>query len=334
MEYTEKQLTEKLNISQPALFKALKKTPYKLKEIEGSSKRVKHYKYDVLPQRYKDKLKELGIEPKKNEPINNFLQAKLTKKYLLATPDKQRKAVQKCKFIEAYLKRKSGLNQDQWISETLKNSLDYEDLGTVSIKQLNDWLVKYKEAKDKKQNLVEAFIDSRGASKGVKALNEEQIKAAERYFLKTSRPRISEIYRNMCHMFGDTMPSRDVLYSYFNEWQRKNPVLYEFSKSPDSAKNKYLVAFGDESAKAKYKNHYWELDSTPADVICMDGKRYSIIAAIDVYTRRVVFHVCETSSAYTISQLLAKAITKLGIPENVVIDNGKDYTSNHFETIC
>jgi hypothetical protein len=55
--------------------------------------------------------------------------------------------------------------------------------------------------------------------------------------------------------------------NYYKEWKRLNPLLAEFAKSPDSAKNKFLAAFGSQSAKARYKNQYWELDSTPADVI-------------------------------------------------------------------
>lgn len=50
MEYTEKQLTEKLNISQPALFKALKETPYKLKEIEQSSKELNITNMKIFPK--------------------------------------------------------------------------------------------------------------------------------------------------------------------------------------------------------------------------------------------------------------------------------------------
>jgi len=334
MKFTEKDLISHLGISQQAISNSLKNTPYELKNIPGATKPVKHYKFEDLPQRYQDKLKEAGIKPKKNEKDTNFLKANFTKKYLLATPEKQKVAILKCKVIELYLKRSNELSAGRWLDEIIYQSLEFEELGMISQKQLFDWLRKYKDAKAKGANLIEAFIDARGSSKGVKSLDEKQKDTAIRYFLKTSRPRISEIYRNMCHTFGDTMPSRDVLYSFFNEWKRKNPLLHEFSKSPDSAKNKYLVAYGDESAKAKYRNHYWELDSTPADVICSDGKRYSVIAAVDVFSRRAVFHVCETSSAYSISQLLRKAILKLGIPENVVIDNGKDYTSNHFETIC
>ncbi len=46
MDFTEKDLTDKLGISQPALFKALKLIHCESKAIEGSAKPVKHYKYD------------------------------------------------------------------------------------------------------------------------------------------------------------------------------------------------------------------------------------------------------------------------------------------------
>ncbi|WP_320034828.1 DDE-type integrase/transposase/recombinase [Halarcobacter sp.] len=329
MEYTIKDLVEILDIKPNNILKALKKTPYTLKKVEGSAKPVKHYNLEDLPQRYKEKIK-----PKKNEPDTNISKAKLSNKYLLASPEKKRAAILRCRLIEFYMKRSNELSAARWLDEVISNDIQFDEILPITQKQLFDWLKKFNDARAKGINVVEAFIDKRGAKKGVKALSDKQKEAAQRYFLKTSRPRISEIYRNMCFMFGDSMPSRDTLYAYFEEWKRKNPLLFEFSKSPDSAKNKYLVAYGDESAKAKYKNHYWELDSTPADVICDDGKRYSVIAAIDVFSRRAVFHVCESSSAYSISQLLRKAILKLGIPENVVIDNGRDYTSNHFETIC
>jgi hypothetical protein len=333
MDFTIKKLEELLNISHVALVKALKSCDYELKEVEGSTKKVKHYKLSDLPERYITKLKDQGIEVQE-EASTNISQAKFTNVYLLASPEKQKVAVLKCKLIEFYMKKDSNLNTQKWLDKTLRNSLEFDELGSVSLKQLYDWYKKYRDAKAKGTNVVEAFIDTRGAKRGVKALSDEQKETAERYFVKTSRPMMSEVYRNMCHTFGDTMPSYDVLNSYYKEWKRLNPLLYAFSKSPDDYKNKYQPAYGNESEKAKYKNHYWELDSTPADVICEDGKRYAVIAAIDVYSRRVVFHVAESSSSYTISQLLRKTIIKWGIPENVVIDNGKDYTSNHFESIC
>ena len=336
MEFTEKKLVELLKVSQPALFKALRLTPFEFKEVEGSAKPVKHYKYDDLPQRYKDKLEELGLAPKKKAEQTNISKANFTKTYLLASPEKQEIAVMRCKLIKFYLARKSNTNRMKWLKETLKNNIEFICLGDVTQRQLDTWLRKYKEASASGSNVVEIFIDRRGAAAGagVKSLDEKMKETAIAYFIKDSIINISEIHLNMKYKFGEIMPSYDVLNRFHHEWKEKHPLVYEFAKSPDSAKNKYMPAIGNASEKAKYKNHYWELDSTPADIICADGKRYAIMAALDVFTRRVVFHVSETSSSYSIAQLLRKAILKLGIPENVVIDNGKDYTSNHFMSVC
>ena len=331
MEFTSKELQELLSISKVNVNKALKYTDYTLKEVEGATKKVKHYKYDDLPERYKEKINEKGIEPEKD---TNISKANFTQTYLLADPIKQQKAILKCRLVEFYFKRDSSLNQKKWLEQVLTNDIEFDEIGSVSIKQLNDWIKKYNTAKAMGTNVVEAFIDTRGAKKGVKALNDIQKDTAVRYFLKSNRPVMAEVHRNMCHTFGDTMPSYDVLNNFYAQWKHQNPILHEFSKSPDSAKNKYLAAYGDMSARAKYRNHFVELDSTPADIVCDDGKRYAIIAALDVHTRRVIFHVSETSSSFSISQLLRKYILKLGIPENVVIDNGRDYTSNHFQSIC
>lgn len=337
MEFTNKELVELLGIRQQNIDKALKETPYKLGKVEGSAKPVKHYSIEDLPQRYKDKLSEQGIEEKvESKKDTDISKAKFTTIYLMASPDKKEKAMLKCRLIEFYLKRKGTLNQKQWLKDTLNNDVDFDPLGKVSIKQLNDWLKLYNDAKKNRSNVVEAFIDKRGAKAGagIKTLTEQMKKVAESYFIKDTFIKMTEVHRNMKFKFGDMLPSYDVLNNYYKEWKKEKPLLYAFAQSPDGAKNKYMPAVGNMSEKAKHKNHYWELDSTPADIICEDGKRYAIMAAIDVFTRRVVFHVSESSSSFSISQLLRKAILKFGIPENVVIDNGKDYTSNHFMSVC
>ena len=339
MEFTAKDLIDKLNLTKMAVSKALKNIHFELKVVEGSTKPVKHYLYNDLPQRYKDKLVELGVvkeEKKDDSKLTNISKANFTNVYLMAGPIKQEIALARCKLIKFYLMRKLNTNRMTWLKETLKNNIEFDCLGDVTQRQLDTWLRKYKEAEASGANLVEIFIDTRGAvaGAGVKSLDDKMKEVAIAYFVKDSIINISEIYLNMKHKFGELLPSYDVLNRFYKDWKEKNPLLYEFAKSPDSAKNKYMPAIGNASEKAKYKNHYWELDSTPADIICSDGKRYTVLAAIDVYTRRVVFHVAESSSSFTISQLLRKAILKLGIPENVVIDNGKDYTSNHFMSVC
>ena len=339
MYYTIGKLIELTKFSKPTVLKHLKDAIFELKNIDRSFKPVKHYKYEDLPTIYKDKLIELGVvkeEKKDDSKLTNISKANFTNVYLMAGPIKQEIALARCKLIKFYLMRKLNTNRMTWLKETLKNNIEFDCLGDVTQRQLDTWLKKYKEAEASGSNVVEIFIDTRGAvaGAGVKSLDDKMKEVAIAYFVKDSIINISEIYLNMKHKFGELLPSYDVLNRFYKDWKEKNPLLYEFAKSPDSAKNKYMPAIGNASLKAKYKNHYWELDSTPADIICSDGKRYTVLAAIDVYTRRVVFHVAESSSSFTISQLLRKAILKLGIPENVVIDNGKDYTSNHFMSVC
>lgn len=261
-EFTAKDLMEKLGISHVALVKSLSLIPCQLKEVEGSAKPVKHYKFDDLPQRYKDKLEELGLAPKKNEEPTDNLKANFTKVYLMASPDKQEIAVMRCKLIKFYLARKSNTNRMKWLKETLKNNIEFDCLGKVSERQLDTWLRKYKEAEASGSNLVEIFIDKRGGSAGagVKSLDEKMKEVAIAYFVKDSIINISEIHLNMKYKFGELMPSYDVLNRFYHEWKEKNPLIYEFAKSPDSAKNKYMPAIGKADEKAKYKNHYWELD--------------------------------------------------------------------------
>ncbi|AXH14347.1 DNA transposition protein [Malaciobacter mytili LMG 24559] len=333
MEFTSKKLQDLLELSHVALVNALKNIPCKSKKIESSTRPVKHYQFEDLPKRYQKKLEKHGYKLETKEETINI---GFTSVYLTASKHKREKAILKCQFIEKYFKRDDNMNQEQWLRHILRVSIDFDVLGKVSTKQLNDWIAKYKAAKQAGTNVVEAFIDRRGAKAGagVKSLSEEMKKVAEAYFIKDTFIQITDVHLNMLDKFGETLPSYDVLLNYYKEWKRDNPLLYAFAQSPDGAKNKFKPAVGNMSAKAKHKNHYWELDSTPADIICEDGKRYAIMAAMDVYSRRVVFHVAETSNSYSIAQLLRKAILTLGIPQNVIIDNGKDYTSNHFMSVC
>ena len=126
MEFTIKELIEKLNLTKMALSKGLSEINFELKRVEGSFKPVKHYKYDDLPQRYKEKLEELGVvktEQKEASKDEHISKANFTKKYLLAHPLKQKQAVARVKLIEFYLKRTLDLNQRKWLEETLKNDV-------------------------------------------------------------------------------------------------------------------------------------------------------------------------------------------------------------------
>lgn len=332
--FTRKELVKLLSVTKMALSKRLNGLPHTLVDVKGSTKKVKAYKISDLPQDYQEKLKEKGIEVQEKQVTNlSKPNANFTSVYLLAKPINQRKAVLKCRFVEFYLARDSSLNAQKWVEKTLYEHMDFDLLGNVTYKQVSDWKSKYLVAKAQGLNVVECFIDVRGAKKHTTALSVEQQEMAIRFFIKKSRPTVTNIHFIMSSHFGESMPSYDALNNFHKRWIKENPQTYLFSQSPDKWKNNYLVAIGDESEKAKYRNHYWEFDATPADVICSDGKRYTILGLIDIATRRSIFIVEDSNSSFAVSRLLRAGILKFGIPENIVVDNGKEFVSNHFESM-
>lgn len=250
--------------------------------------------------------------------------------YLNATPDQRQKALLRMEVVERYEQRDKRLN--------VKAFLDTLEAKFSSLKMNEMKLFRYKKlvenAKKEAKSPLEALLDSRGRQKGTINMSFPMQEMAVRMYARRDNPlKVASIYQNMLHQYEDAMCSYDVLNNFLNRWKRENASLAEFAQSADGWKNNRLAAFGNSAEKAKYSNHFWELDSTPADIICNDGKRYAILGMVDVYSRRCTFWVDEKSSSYSISRLLRKAILKLGVPENVVVDNGKDYQSNHFDSI-
>ncbi len=251
--------------------------------------------------------------------------------YLNATKDQREKTLLRMEVVEGYEHRDKRLTAKEYIA-SLGSAFSSLNISEAKVFR---WKKAVEKAKAEGISPLVALLDKRGTKKGTTLMSEKQQEMAVRMFARRDNPlRVSAIYQNMLHAFGDEMVSYDVLNNFLNRWKIANASLYAFAQDADGWKNNFLAGFGSLSEKAKYPNHYWELDSTPADVITKDGKRYAILGMIDVFSRRTVFWVDERSSSYSIARLLRKAMLKLGIPEHVVIDNGKDYKSNHFASIC
>ncbi len=332
-EFTQRQLVEILGISQVALTKALKYTNFKLKSVDRASKPVKHYEFDDLPERYRVIIKDkLEIDEDDGVILETKSDISISSRYLSAPRAKQEMAILKCRVVEMYKNRQDDRTVNKWLDGL---SIEFDPIQMINRQKLFRWVRSYDDARSRGVSVVDVFLDKRGNKKGSTKLTKEMQEMAVRWIIRTDkRPTISQIYKNMCFAFGDTMPSYDSLYNFIETYKRKNSHLFHFATNPDDYKNKRIPAFGDMSERAKYRNHYWELDGTPADVICSDGRRYVVVGGIDIYSRCPVVIVEERASAASQSRLMAKIIDKYGIPENVVLDNGKDYRSKHFESVC
>lgn len=129
-----------------------------------------------------------------------------------------------------------------------------------------------------------------------------------------------------------TLPGYRTVQRFIVNYLDENAVIHTALTNPDKHKSKFQVAFGSASDGIIDVNQLWELDSTPADVMCTDGKRYNLVGAIDVYTRRVTVLVTETADAEGVCALMRKAMMKWGVPETIKTDNGSDYVSKRFTT--
>ncbi|MBI1201466.1 MAG: DDE-type integrase/transposase/recombinase [Rhodopseudomonas sp.] len=97
-------------------------------------------------------------------------------------------------------------------------------------------------------------------------------------------------------------------------------------RDPDGFKSK--VRFSARVANpATRLNEVWQIDASPADMLCVDG-RNSIYACIDIYSRRGIVLVSKTPRASAVGLLLRKAIIAWGVPERIKTDNGSDFVAH------
>ena len=133
------------------------------------------------------------------------------------------------------------------------------------------------------------------------------------------------------------LPSRRALTSWLSNWKVKNKRLFTAVANPDAFKNSYMVAGGDAAENVVRLNQLWEMDSSPADIMCTDG-RFTIISCLDVYSRRAVFKVRKTSDSYGVVLTARQAMLDWGLDgqgEQIIrVDNGKDYASQYFEKVA
>ncbi|MBN2060734.1 MAG: DDE-type integrase/transposase/recombinase [Deltaproteobacteria bacterium] len=145
------------------------------------------------------------------------------------------------------------------------------------------------------------------------------------------------IYDYLVNKFGGPgveLPSDATVRRFIKNWETDNASLVAFLKNPDKWRSDYQAAFGDASEKAKYFLHMIEFDNTPADIMCADGKRYTVTGAIDIFSRKANCQIIPTAKSQAIANLLRWLILNWGLPDIAIMDNGQDYASKHIEAAC
>ncbi len=209
----------------------------------------------------------------------------------------------------------------------------FEFYGRVTEKTIYRWRQNFT------KNGIQGLIENRGKNRtgssildSCRALNDFVIG------MLVQHPHIScsVLYKSLkteFHSSGIKIPTKRTLERWVANWKLENRQLYTAVTNPDAWKNKYMTAFGSASEDVTELNQLWEFDSTPADLLLIDGNRYNILGVIDVYSRRLILIVSRTSNSKAVAQVIRRAIINWGIPSIAKTDNGADYKSTYIRTV-
>ncbi len=133
-------------------------------------------------------------------------------------------------------------------------------------------------------------------------------------------------------------PSVRTVARWIERYRQEQARTISVVEHPDRHRSRRMPAGGDKAAGVEGLNALWELDSTPADVMCAvpgsrTPRRYAVVAGIDVWSRRARVLVVPTSRATAIAALMRRCLVAWGVPEAARTDEGKDYTSVHLRRV-
>jgi putative transposase len=97
-----------------------------------------------------------------------------------------------------------------------------------------------------------------------------------------------------------------------------------------------LPAIGQMDGNITRPNQRWELDTTIGDLfaksetgcglfVMKDGRRCKLVGVIDVFSRNVKYFFTERETALAVGEIIRLMIILWGLPEEIVIDNGKPF---------
>lgn len=193
------------------------------------------------------------------------------------------------------------------------------------------WIKKY--AKLYRKFGDAGLLSRHGTRKGKFCLSPEHLKKLDGISYKNPRARAARIVDYFIAEVGP-IASRRTLERRIKEWRKRNKQIQTLRKDPIAWRNRYQISQGRADEDAKFINDLWEIDSSPADIVCKDGLRYICVAAVDVYSRKALVLLSRVSKASAIMALIRMAIDKWGRPRRIKTDQGKDYISRDLQTAC
>lgn len=190
-----------------------------------------------------------------------------------------------------------------------------------------------------REGAVDRLAVDRGAARRGKGVLDEALDGAivkHMLVLVAHQPHLSADHvRTLCRdRFGDEiehhgrsvpMPSVRAFQSVLKRLKTDHRAELLALHNPDAFKSRMRVS-GSSAHRITRLNELWQIDASPADALCKDG-RHSIYVCVDVFSRRMIVSVSRTPRADAVGLLLKKALMAWGVPERIKTDNGSDFVA-------
>ena len=122
------------------------------------------------------------------------------------------------------------------------------------------------------------------------------------------------------------MPPERTFRHFISRLKAENKVALTKLTNPDKYRSHYALTGSGAFAWVKEPNQLWQIDASPVDALCVDG-RHSIYLCIDLATRRIVITLSKTPRASAVGLMIRKAILAWGVAEKIKTDNGSDFVA-------
>ena len=317
---TVKETAELLDVSERTVQRHIidfcEKNKYAFRCVKGKGRGGKKYEIllESLPKSAQDKYH--GIEDSK-QLSDSEAWMKLGKK--------RDKAIIKYNIVCAYLRYKKENHFSGKQRAFIENHNETHPDNPITKRQLEYWCKCYKDG-----GLL-ALADNRGGQEGKTNITDEMWDVFKKLYLRESRPSIMACYEITQEYFaekGITIPS----YSSFKIKVRKIPeiVIARYRKGKKYYEDKYMPYIPQDYSET-YSNELWIGDHHIFDVLVKDDEgnvfRPWLSAWEDLHSRMVVGYVVNRISPNSdiVLDSFARGCYLHGIPDEIKIDNGKDY---------
>ncbi|QRE76137.1 integrase catalytic domain-containing protein [Methylobacterium aquaticum] len=128
------------------------------------------------------------------------------------------------------------------------------------------------------------------------------------------------------------LPPMRTVQEALKRWKETEKVHLTAITNPDGFKSRFRASGSNTDHGIVRPNQLWQIDASPMDALCVDG-RHSVYLALDIYTRRIVVYVSRIPQAEAVGLMLRRAILAWGVPERTKTDNASDFTPKSFQRL-